>query len=290
MDDLSYKLQVFHTVNEFKAHRLNRTEQCKLESARSLIRREETLFEKDFQLRVQKLKARQQEMKRDVDVGSGDERKIKTLPESSESSSVRVYKSARLPKSDECFLCDQISKIVVKYEADNCGKINTGSVSKTSNPRHSDSHVRQFLESIETTVMPLKRDYAPGSSGSFIDVGRYKADKEAEVNPSLKRLIRESTQMLPPDDMGHVCTTLTSAKRRRTFPAKIDIQRKVGEFVQSQEIYNRANPVSEDIMVQCEAFRLQSGNRVPQTPQQFVSRREAMMSEVLEKLGLTRAN
>ncbi|XP_071113020.1 uncharacterized protein [Haliotis cracherodii] len=305
MDDLSYKLQVFHTVNEYKAHRLNRTEQCKLESARTLIHREKTLYEKDFQLRVQKLKTRQQEMKRDVDVGSDDERKeFKTLPDSARPSSLRFRgcKSARLPKSEECSLCDRITDIVLKYEAEKRPK-NTARYATSTNLCQSDSHVRQFLESIETTVMPLKWDV---TSGSFMDAGRIhldgraksckdgmlsmKTDKNTDINPSQKRLIRESTKMLPPDDMGHVCTTLTSAKSRRTFPAKIEIQRKVGEFVQSQEVYNRTNPVNEDIVVQCEAFRLHSGNRVDRKPPQFVSRREAMMSEVLEKLGITKAN
>lgn len=58
VSDRPLALQVYTTPAEFKAHMLNRTEQWRLDSARSFISREERLFQKDFKATLSKFELR----------------------------------------------------------------------------------------------------------------------------------------------------------------------------------------------------------------------------------------
>lgn len=56
--DRPLSLQVYKTAAEFKAHRLNRTEQCRLNTERSHIARQERIFQKEFKSARTKLESR----------------------------------------------------------------------------------------------------------------------------------------------------------------------------------------------------------------------------------------
>ncbi|XP_033740275.1 uncharacterized protein LOC117327422 [Pecten maximus] len=267
---IGYKKQLCQTESEFKAQKLNRTEECKLESYKSRVQKEQRIREKQWMQSTHSFRAKSARVfdrstpksnpVKDVTSGKPKKQRPKSSPAYV---SFLQHRPRDLKEEEEaesrrrrertCSTCEYMKKLIQMYE-DHIGELECedGVTDEYSRYSFSDRQVKTFMHLLET-------EYC------------------SEI-PQMKEIFHNGGIEMDKPTSG------SSAYRCATHDN--GIQNRIRRFCSSQDSFNKKHPLPEYIKKGLENVRIAEAMLAKR--QHIDNRRAMIVQEARRKLGILR--
>ncbi|XP_021365149.1 uncharacterized protein LOC110457956 [Mizuhopecten yessoensis] len=269
---IGYKTQLCQTESEFKAQKLNRTEECKLENYKSRVQREQRSREKQWTQSTHSFRAKSARVFDRLTPKSNPARDVAyEKPKNQRPKSSPAYVSffqkrpkdpkeegedeARRRRERTCSTCEYMKKLIQMYE-DHIGELESedGAPYPGDHSRYSfsDRQVKTFMHLLETeycSEIPKMRE--------LLHSGGTDGDKSTTASN------------------GFLCSAHDNG-----------IQSRISRFCRSQESFNKKHPLPEYIKKGLENVRISQAMLAKQ--QHVENRRAIIIQEARRKLGIIR--
>jgi len=255
--------QLCQSDNEYKAQKLNKTEETKLQTLKAKVSKEQVLFEKEFTKTAHLFRVQSAKYLREPYDKVSNQSLTETdyanrmangriRPNSSPVYSSRFQQGFRKSEKD-CRTCKNIQNVIGEYERlSSTNDVDHGGHVHHTRYLFSDRQMRTFINILETS---------------------YCADI-----PEMTEILHKKFHSL--EDVDRVITQGTNGNTGKNEPA---VQNRIRKFCKSQEVFNKQHPLPENIKLGLEQTRMAQAVATRRRSGAHVS----MMSEVRKRLGLS---
>ncbi|XP_069136238.1 uncharacterized protein [Argopecten irradians] len=267
---IGYKKQLCQTDSEHKAQKLNRSEECKLESYKSRVHKEQKIREKQWSQSTHSFRTKSARMFERSTPKSNSGKDVSTVrskkqrPQSSPAyvsflqqrpKDIREHCATedRRRKERTCSTCEYMKRLIQMYE-DHIGELESDTGVKDNHSRFSfsDRQVKTFMHLLETeycSEIPKMRE--------LLHNGGLRLDQATS------------------DNNAYRCAEHDNG-----------IQNRIRQFCSSQETFNKEHPLPEYIKKGMENVRI--AQAILEKRQHVENRRTMIVKEARQKLGILR--